>query len=265
MVAVLVAGCSFNVIGTNVGDRTGPDGLAGRSKGSNARRWDAAPTTPPTVTPTKACSASAPPAPATRGDPGLFCAQARVGKGAISSRRLLHARLQQHRLAGEQRLPSFTFGKYCLSSCLPDPCRAGYSAATPAEKGLRDDSLCKNLTAARHSSGACWPCSSRSPCSARGQVVAMLGAVRATLVILRLGPCNECEQPNAPRRGGDRAELERRHESLLQEIRAAADFSGGARHQRSVSAAPPPSRKMIGAIARPRRGFETAMSSLPAR
>jgi hypothetical protein len=138
MVAVLVAGCSFDVIGTNVGDPTG--GGTGSTPSPTQSVPDGPdaglPATTPTPTPTPtvgpdmamqrigtACTSDA------QCDPGLLCAKSfGAGPGRVDiPGGYCTLDCSKGPCPANSFCETFTFGKYCLSDCPPDTCRgAGY-------------------------------------------------------------------------------------------------------------------------------------------
>jgi hypothetical protein len=154
MVAVFVAGCSFDVIGTNVGDPTG--GSTGTPSPTqsvpNTPDGGIAATTPPTASPDMAtqrigtaCISDA------QCDPGLFCAQSSgVGPGAIViPGGYCTLDCTSTACPANSFCQTLSLGKFCLSSCPPDPCRgggpAGYICCNygGGNKGCSTNQLCK--------------------------------------------------------------------------------------------------------------------------
>ncbi len=141
--AALLAGCSFDVLGTNVDPAGGAAPSAPAPTQSIPPDADggvdgSAPATDPTPPP------PAPPIPTTPDmaqqrigtackvdgdcDPGLTCAQSfLVGlvKVEIPNGYCTHD-CSSSTCPADSFCGSFSFGKYCLSSCPPDPCRASY-------------------------------------------------------------------------------------------------------------------------------------------
>jgi hypothetical protein len=148
---VVVAGCSFDVIGTNVGDPSGtgsqPSPTQSVPDGPDA---GVAATTPsPTPAPPDmaqqrigtACTTDA------QCDPGLFCAQSfGIGPGRISiPGGYCTLDCTSAACPANSFCETFTFGKYCVSSCPPDPCgRTGYQCCDYGmmQKGCAPDALC---------------------------------------------------------------------------------------------------------------------------
>ena len=135
-VVVLLAGCSFDVVGTTVDDPGAGPALPSPTQ-SVPSALDAGTNTPlppptnppPTTTPDMAqqrigipCTGDA------QCDPGLFCAKSfGTGPGHVDI-----AGGYCTLACGSAACPPSSFcndfgvlGKYCLSSCPPDPCRTG--------------------------------------------------------------------------------------------------------------------------------------------
>jgi len=137
MVAVLVAGCSFDVIGTNIGDPNGtpmpPSPTQSVPNGSADAGAPPTQTTPPATTPPPGpdmaqqrigtpCTTDA------QWDPGLFCAKSfGIGPGKIDipGGYCTHD-CSSSSCPADSECVTFTIGKYWESTCPPDPCRTGY-------------------------------------------------------------------------------------------------------------------------------------------
>jgi hypothetical protein len=155
IVALVVAGCSFDVIGTNVGDPAGgPTGTPSPTQ-SLPDSPDMATTTPPPSMPPP----SMPPGPDMSQQPvgtactsdaqcgaGLFCAKSfGVGPGRIDiPGGYCTLDCSSTACPADSFCSTFTFGKYCLSSCPPDPCRTGYKCCDEGggKNGCATDSMC---------------------------------------------------------------------------------------------------------------------------
>jgi len=159
LVAALLAGCSFDIIGTNV-DPTGAGSAPATPPSSDPPPTvvDAgmAPPTPANPTP----PAPPPPAPPDMAepqhigtackadgdcDPGLICAQSflvGLAKVDIPGGYCTHE-CSSSACPADSFCGSFSFGKYCLSSCPPDPCRANYKCcANSKQSACLPDDLC---------------------------------------------------------------------------------------------------------------------------
>jgi hypothetical protein len=148
VVAVAVAGCSFDVIGTNVGDPTG--GSTGSPTQSVPDGPDSgiAATPPPSGSSPDmasqrrvgtACTSNA------QCDPGLICGMTfGVGAGKIDiPGGYCTLDCTSAACPANSFCATFTFGKFCMSSCPPDPCRGGYKCCDDnGQKGCATDSLC---------------------------------------------------------------------------------------------------------------------------
>jgi len=151
---MLVAGCSFDVIGTNVGDPNGTPAPpsptqsvpSGADAGAPATQPPAPTTTPPgpdmaqqrVGTP---CMTDA------QCDPGLFCAKSfGVGPGHVDipggycTLECSHTACPANSICA-----SLSIGKYCESTCPPDPCRTGYTCCDFSDdnKACTPGQLCK--------------------------------------------------------------------------------------------------------------------------
>jgi hypothetical protein len=132
-----VAGCSFDVIGVNTGDPAGPADPSAPTQsvpsaadgGTTTQPTPPPPPTPPGTTPDMAqqrvgtpCTADA------QCDPGLFCAKSfGVGPGHIDIPGGYCTLDCSSTACPPSSVCSTTaFGKYCMSSCPPDPCRKDY-------------------------------------------------------------------------------------------------------------------------------------------
>lgn len=132
--ATLVAGCSFDVIGTNVdpaGAPTPPSPTQSVPNGSDA----GAPTTqpPPPSTGGADMAAQRVGTPCTADaecDPGLFCAKTfGTGPGHVDiPGGYCTVACPTDVCPANSICVAFSFGKYCSSACPPDPCRtsSGY-------------------------------------------------------------------------------------------------------------------------------------------
>ena len=133
VVATLVAGCSFDVTGTNVdppGTATPPSPTQSVPSSADAGT-PAQPPPPSTSTPDMAaervgtaCTSDA------QCDPGLFCAKTfGIGPGHVDIPGGYCTRdCSSVACPANSMCVTFSFGKYCSSTCPPDPCRtsSGY-------------------------------------------------------------------------------------------------------------------------------------------
>ena len=156
MMAILVAGCSFDVIGTTVGDPSGGSNTPSSptqsvpstdDAGAPATQPPAPPTTPPPADMAEqrvgtACTDNA------HCDPGLICAKSfGVGPGHVDVPGG-YCTLDCSKTAcpADSVCVTFTFGKYCESTCPPDPCRTGYTCCDVGDgdtKACTPGMLCK--------------------------------------------------------------------------------------------------------------------------
>ncbi len=142
MVAVLVTGCSFDVIGTNVG---GPNG--GNQSGPAPTPSQPAPTASDGGAPPEQPQPPGNPAPPAdmaqqrigtacttdpQCDPGLVCATSfGVGPGHVNvPGGYCTLDCSKSACPTNSVCVTFTFGKFCESTCPPDPCRTGYTCCT---------------------------------------------------------------------------------------------------------------------------------------
>jgi hypothetical protein len=151
MVAVFVAGCSFSVIGTNTGDPAGGSATPSPTQSVPDVPDAGVPATTPTPTPTgpdmatqrvgTACTSDA------QCDPGLFCAKSfGIGPGRVDiPGGYCTLDCSSTACPANSFCETFNFGKYCISSCPPDPCRgAGYVCCgySGGNNGCAPDALC---------------------------------------------------------------------------------------------------------------------------
>lgn len=154
LVAALSVGCSFDIAGTNVGGD--PGAAPGSPTQSIPDQPDAAmaPTTDPPPPPTPpmppppdmaqqrigtACANNA------QCDKGLICAVSfGIGPGRVDipggycTHECSSSTCPANSFCG-----TLSFGKYCLSSCPPDPCRESYECcANSNQKACLPDGLC---------------------------------------------------------------------------------------------------------------------------
>ena len=149
LVAVVMAGCSFDVVGTTVGDPSG--GATGTPSPTQSvpDKPDAGPTTntpPPGTSPDMAtqrvgtaCTTDA------QCDPGLFCGKTfGLGPGRVDiPGGYCTLDCTSSACPANSFCQAFTFGKFCLSACPPDPCRGGYICCDASGKtGCATDSMC---------------------------------------------------------------------------------------------------------------------------
>lgn len=157
LLAVLLAGCQFSVIGTPVG--------------GNAPGQSQAPPVDDTTQPQSPPTSSTPPAPAdadlavppgtdmsvervgtpctadNQCDPGLICAKTfYVGVTKVDipgGYCTLNCGNDPSVCPANSFCGSFNFGRYCLSNCPPDPCRKGYSCCdNSGQQGCTPSMLC---------------------------------------------------------------------------------------------------------------------------
>lgn len=159
LVAAVCTGCSFDVIGTTVGGSDPGATTPGGSPTSSIPDPPDAATAPPTSDPTPppppmppvadmavqrigtACMSNA------QCDPGLTCAQTfNVGlsrvdiPGGYCTHDCTNAACPPNSYCG-----TFSFGKFCISSCPPDPCRKDYKCCNNSnKKACLPDDLCSN-------------------------------------------------------------------------------------------------------------------------
>jgi len=125
---LLVAGCTFDIIGTNV-DPAGTPATPSPTQSVPPAADGGAPPQSPGATPDMAqqrigtpCTADA------QCDPGLFCAKTfGIGPGHVD----IPGGYCTHDCSSStcptnSICVTTQFGKYCMSSCPPDPCRTGY-------------------------------------------------------------------------------------------------------------------------------------------
>jgi len=130
VVALMAAGCSFDVIGTNVGDPAGPvtPPSPTQSLPDEPDAGATKPTPPPPSTGTPdmaqqrvgtACTADA------QCDPGLTCARSfGIGPGHVDiPGGYCTLDCSSAACPANSMCVTFSFGKYCASTCPPDPCR----------------------------------------------------------------------------------------------------------------------------------------------
>jgi hypothetical protein len=145
LVAVLSTGCTFNVAGTGVGGGTDP--AATQSVPDQPDAGMAPPTTDPPPPPPPSTMPTPPPDMAHQRigtackadkdcDPGLTCAVSfAVGLSRVDipngycTHDCTSAACPANSYCG-----SFSFGKFCLSSCPPDPCRDNYQCCANANQ-----------------------------------------------------------------------------------------------------------------------------------
>jgi hypothetical protein len=155
LVAVVLAGCSFDVSGVGPGE-PGPPSVPTPTQ-SVPDQPDAA-TPPPTNDPTPPPPPMPPPPPdmakqrigtACNGDaqcdPGLTCAKTffvGLTRIDIPGGYCTHE-CSQTACPADSYCGSFAFGKYCVSSCPPDPCRKDYQCCSNSSmKACLPDGLC---------------------------------------------------------------------------------------------------------------------------
>lgn len=140
---LFVAGCSFNVVGSP-GDPSGgavtpPSPTQSVPNGSDGGAAPAPGSDMATQRIGTACTDDS------QCDPGLFCAKSfGVGPGAvmIPGGYCTHE-CSQTACPANSFCGSFSFGKYCLSSCPPDPCRGGYQCCdNGGQNGCSPAALC---------------------------------------------------------------------------------------------------------------------------
>ncbi|HEY2749515.1 MAG TPA: hypothetical protein VGL86_33075 [Polyangia bacterium] len=158
LLAALVTGCSFDVGGTNVDPSGGsPPSTPASPPQSAPNGPDAGAPAPPTPTnPTPPAPPAMTPDMAQQRigtackadsdcDPGLICAQTfLVGlqkidiPGGYCTHECSMSACPANSFCG-----SFSFGKYCLSSCPPDPCRNDYKCCANSKmNACLPDDLC---------------------------------------------------------------------------------------------------------------------------
>ncbi len=154
LVGLLLAGCQFSVVGTSVGDPTG--GAGGTTTPQQAPPTSSSP--PP--------GSSASDGGASASTPDLAGVQQRVGTPCMTNAecdpgmmcaRTFYVGLQKVDIPGgyctldcnnaacpaNSFCATFAFGRYCASSCPPDPCRGGYSCcANNGQNGCTPNALC---------------------------------------------------------------------------------------------------------------------------
>jgi hypothetical protein len=163
LVAVLLAGCQFSVTGTSVGDPTAPTPSPGDTTTQPQSPSPPTSSTPPPpddagVPPAAPGDMTAPPPTARVGtpctndnqcDPGLFCAKTFfIGLTRIDvpgGYCTVSCGNDPTVCPANSFCYTFSFGKYCGSSCPPDPCRKGYQCCDGGggQKACTPDTLCK--------------------------------------------------------------------------------------------------------------------------
>ncbi len=164
LLGVMLAGCSFEVRGTSVDDPGASGPTLPSPTQSVPNTPDLGATTPPTM---PAPTPPPPPPPTTPAppdmaqqrvglacsnnaqcDPGLICAKSfGVGLGTITIPGG-YCTLDCSKAAcpAGSFCTTFSFGKYCASSCPPDPCRTGYVCCNEGggQSGCTPTNLCSN-------------------------------------------------------------------------------------------------------------------------
>jgi hypothetical protein len=136
------AGCTFDVIGVNTGDPNGPPAPpaptqsvpSGAADGGTTSQQPPPPQTPPTPGAPDmaqqrigtACMND------NQCDPGLTCAQSfGIGPGRVTiPGGYCTLDCSTATCPANSVCTTLTFGKFCMSSCPPDPCRTGYTCCS---------------------------------------------------------------------------------------------------------------------------------------
>ena len=144
---LVVAGCSFDVIGTNVGDPTAGTGDPSSPTQSVPSGVDGgappAQSPPPPTNPSPgdmaqqrigtACMTDA------QCDPGLTCGKSfGSGPGKVDiPGGYCTLDCSKNACPADSVCVTFNFGKFCESTCPPDPCRTGYSCCKVTENDTK--------------------------------------------------------------------------------------------------------------------------------